>query len=275
MDGRPASRPGDEVVLSWAPSCGECAGCRRGRPATCRVLNAAIAERDAPRRDDRDVDGARRSTAAPRPAASRSGSSSPSRSRCPLGGAVPLEQAALLGCAVLTGVGAVLFAAGVEPGVVGARDRRRAASVSSSSRARGSPARRRSSSATRSRAGSTQRGRGRDARRRAGRAPRRDAGRAPGRRRLRVRRGRRPRDDRDGAPRHARRGHRGDRRAAAAGRAARSRPVRADPEGEAADRDAVRVGGPGGGASGDAGARPRGAPRPGVVARAVVLRSTR
>ena len=26
-------RPGDEVVLSWAPSCGECAGCRRGRPA--------------------------------------------------------------------------------------------------------------------------------------------------------------------------------------------------------------------------------------------------
>ena len=24
--------PGDAVVLSWAPSCGECAGCRRGRP---------------------------------------------------------------------------------------------------------------------------------------------------------------------------------------------------------------------------------------------------
>ena len=35
-------RPGDEVVLSWAPSCGVCAGCRRGRPATCKPLNAAF-----------------------------------------------------------------------------------------------------------------------------------------------------------------------------------------------------------------------------------------
>ena len=35
-------RVGDEVVLSWAPSCGVCAGCRRGRPATCKPLNAAI-----------------------------------------------------------------------------------------------------------------------------------------------------------------------------------------------------------------------------------------
>jgi S-(hydroxymethyl)glutathione dehydrogenase/alcohol dehydrogenase len=42
----------------------------------------------------------------------------------PLGGDVPLDEAALLGCAALTGVGAVLFAAGVEDGstvlVVGA-----------------------------------------------------------------------------------------------------------------------------------------------------------
>src|SRR5207344_3605448 len=34
----------------------------------------------------------------------------------PLGGAVPFEQAALLGCAVLTGVGAVLYAAEVTAG---------------------------------------------------------------------------------------------------------------------------------------------------------------
>src|SRR5205823_5963599 len=42
----------------------------------------------------------------------------------PVGDGVPLEQAALLGCAALTGVGAALFAARVEPGasvlVVGA-----------------------------------------------------------------------------------------------------------------------------------------------------------
>jgi len=40
--------------------------------------------------------------------------------RCalPIGDRVPLEEAALLGCAALTGVGAVLFAARVEPGEV-------------------------------------------------------------------------------------------------------------------------------------------------------------
>ena len=36
----------------------------------------------------------------------------------PTGGAVPLRDAALLGCAALTGVGAVLFAARAEPGGV-------------------------------------------------------------------------------------------------------------------------------------------------------------
>src|SRR5205807_904376 len=34
--------PGDRVVLSWAPSCGECADCRRGRPAACVPLHRAI-----------------------------------------------------------------------------------------------------------------------------------------------------------------------------------------------------------------------------------------
>src|SRR6202162_6326191 len=36
-------RPGNHVVLSWAPSCGECEDCGRGRPARCVVLNRAIA----------------------------------------------------------------------------------------------------------------------------------------------------------------------------------------------------------------------------------------
>jgi S-(hydroxymethyl)glutathione dehydrogenase / alcohol dehydrogenase len=34
--------PGDEVVLSWAPACGRCADCRRGRPAACIELHRAI-----------------------------------------------------------------------------------------------------------------------------------------------------------------------------------------------------------------------------------------
>src|SRR5947207_5525332 len=36
-------RPGDRVVLSWAPSCGECADCARSRPAACVPLHRAIA----------------------------------------------------------------------------------------------------------------------------------------------------------------------------------------------------------------------------------------
>ena len=35
-------RVGDEVVLSWAPSCGHCADCARGRPAACVPLHRAI-----------------------------------------------------------------------------------------------------------------------------------------------------------------------------------------------------------------------------------------
>ena len=83
-----------------------------------------------------------------------------SRVALPTGGGVPLEEAALLGCAALTGVGAALFAARAEPGgsmlvvgaggvgqfvVQGARiaGARRSSSSTPSGRARaGTPARR-------------------------------------------------------------------------------------------------------------------------------------
>ena len=35
-------REGDRVVLSWAPACGDCGPCRRGRPAACGPLASAI-----------------------------------------------------------------------------------------------------------------------------------------------------------------------------------------------------------------------------------------
>jgi S-(hydroxymethyl)glutathione dehydrogenase / alcohol dehydrogenase len=116
--------PGDEVVLSWAPSCGECEDCSRGRPARCVVLNRAIAASTLPDGStglSLDGDTIYRGTAtgalAERIVVSE-------RVALPIGGGVPLEQAALLGCAALTGVGAALFAARVEPGssvlVVGA-----------------------------------------------------------------------------------------------------------------------------------------------------------
>jgi S-(hydroxymethyl)glutathione dehydrogenase/alcohol dehydrogenase len=111
-----AVRPGDRVVLSWAPSCGTCPDCRRGRPAACVPLHGAIGQGTL-------VDGTTgmslrgqtvyRGTAtgclAERVVVSE-------KVALPLGDDVPFEQAALLGCAALTGVGAVLFAAHVAPG---------------------------------------------------------------------------------------------------------------------------------------------------------------
>src|SRR6188472_3618617 len=102
-------RSGDDVVLSWAPSCGECAGCRRGRPATCRRLNAAIPNGTLPDgttgmsyRGEMVYRGTATGCLAERVVVSE-------QVALPLGGAVPLEHAALLGCAVL-------YAAGVTAG---------------------------------------------------------------------------------------------------------------------------------------------------------------
>ncbi len=109
-------RPGDAVVLSWAPGCGECVGCRRGRPATCRVLNAAIPNGTLPDgttgmsyRGETVYRGTATGCLAERVVVS-------DRAVLPLREGIPLDQAALLGCAALTGVGAVLFAAEVDAG---------------------------------------------------------------------------------------------------------------------------------------------------------------
>jgi S-(hydroxymethyl)glutathione dehydrogenase / alcohol dehydrogenase len=118
-----ALRPGDEVVLSWAPGCGGCAGCRRGRPATCRPLNVAIAAGTLPDgrtgmsyRGETVYRGTVTGCLADRVVVSE-------KAALPVRG-VPLDQAALLGCAALTGVGAALHAAPVTAGasvlVVGA-----------------------------------------------------------------------------------------------------------------------------------------------------------
>jgi S-(hydroxymethyl)glutathione dehydrogenase/alcohol dehydrogenase len=104
--------PGDEVVLSWAPSCGECRDCRRGRPAACTRLHAAIGAgtlvdgtTGLSLRGETVYRGTATGCLAERVVVS-------SRVALPVSG-VPLREAALLGCAALTGVGAVLFAARV------------------------------------------------------------------------------------------------------------------------------------------------------------------
>jgi len=115
---------GDEVVLSWAPGCGDCGDCRAGRPARCLALNRAIARSTLPGgktgvslRGGKLHRGTATGCMAERVVVS-------GKVALPTGGGVPLREAALLGCAALTGVGAVVFSARVTPGssvlVVGA-----------------------------------------------------------------------------------------------------------------------------------------------------------
>jgi S-(hydroxymethyl)glutathione dehydrogenase / alcohol dehydrogenase len=109
-------RPGDKVVLSWAPSCGRCADCRRGRPAACIELQRAIGAGtllDGTTGMETDGEPVYRGTAT---GALSERLTVDADVAMPIGGEVPLEEAALLGCAALTGVGAVLFQARPEPG---------------------------------------------------------------------------------------------------------------------------------------------------------------
>ena len=108
--------PGDHVVLSWAPACGVCGPCTRGRPAACLKLRKAIGDGTLPDGTTRlSLNGQtvyRMTTV---------GALSelivmPAAAVLPLPAEVPLRAAALLGCAALTGVGSVRNAARVEPG---------------------------------------------------------------------------------------------------------------------------------------------------------------
>jgi S-(hydroxymethyl)glutathione dehydrogenase/alcohol dehydrogenase len=108
-------REGDRVVLSWAPACGECGACRRRRPAACGPLAAAIGKgtllggRTGLSLDGRTVfRGTATGALAERVVVD-------ARAAMRFDG-VATEEAALLGCAALTGVGAVLNAARPEPG---------------------------------------------------------------------------------------------------------------------------------------------------------------
>jgi len=108
--------PGDKVVLSWAPSCGACSDCGRGRPAACPSLQRAIGAGtglDGTTGMSLAGDTVYRGTAT---GALTERLVVDGQQALPLGGGIPLEQAALLGCAALTGVGAALFAARVAPG---------------------------------------------------------------------------------------------------------------------------------------------------------------
>lgn len=111
-----ALRPGDAVVALWRLSCGRCEYCARGRPALC-------AEGTRVRNTGRLPDGTSRLSVGGREVKHYAGVSTfceytvvPEAALLKLEVAIPLDRAALLGCAVVTGVGAVTNAAKVRRG---------------------------------------------------------------------------------------------------------------------------------------------------------------
>ncbi len=109
-------RPGDHVVMVFVPSCGHCLPCMEGRPALCEPGAVANGVGSL-------LSGGRRMSLEGRPVHHHMGVSAFSEyvvcarpSLVKIDNDLPLEEAALFGCAVLTGVGAVVNTARVVPG---------------------------------------------------------------------------------------------------------------------------------------------------------------
>lgn len=109
-------RVGDHVVLTFVPSCGHCGECASGRPALCVAAAAA-------NKEGRLVSGGTRFSLAEQPIHHYLGVSAFAQHTIAARGSavvvpkdVPLDIAAMLGCALLTGFGAVVNTAGVRPG---------------------------------------------------------------------------------------------------------------------------------------------------------------
>jgi len=108
--------PGDHVVISWTPQCGECYWCVHGQPYMCDVAVRAS-------RGSGMLDGTTRATSHGEELKQMAFSGTfaeltvvPAISVVKIPDDFPLRLAALLGCGVLTGVGAALNTADIEPG---------------------------------------------------------------------------------------------------------------------------------------------------------------
>ncbi|RCW44536.1 S-(hydroxymethyl)glutathione dehydrogenase/alcohol dehydrogenase [Halopolyspora algeriensis] len=102
--------PGDRVVISFVPPCGGCPHCLRGQPNLCEVHTVAAFTSPRFEVGEEPAFGfGGCGTFAEEVVVPRSGA-------IKVDDEVPFEVGALLGCGVLTGVGAVINTAAVEPG---------------------------------------------------------------------------------------------------------------------------------------------------------------
>jgi S-(hydroxymethyl)glutathione dehydrogenase / alcohol dehydrogenase len=111
-----ALAPGTPVVLSWLPACGQCEECLRDLPHLCSTAWQGMASGGL-------LDGSPRLSRGGDPIYHYCFLSSfaeravvPARCCVPIPPSVPFEIAALVGCAITTGTGAVWRTAGVRPG---------------------------------------------------------------------------------------------------------------------------------------------------------------
>jgi S-(hydroxymethyl)glutathione dehydrogenase/alcohol dehydrogenase len=108
-------KPGDHVVLCWAPACGECPSCLDGRAVLCDRLEKVTFRNKLP-------SGTTRLHAGEKDLAPFLGTACfadavvvPEDGAIAVAPDIPFEALATLGCAVLTGVGAVISCAHVPP----------------------------------------------------------------------------------------------------------------------------------------------------------------
>jgi S-(hydroxymethyl)glutathione dehydrogenase / alcohol dehydrogenase len=109
-DGVTTVGPGDPVLLNWAPPCRQCWWCTHGEPYLCAHAGEAAGVPYA------RLDGGDPLYAGLGVAAFATETVVAEAACIPIPADIDLEEAAVLGCAVLTGVGAVLHAAAVGPG---------------------------------------------------------------------------------------------------------------------------------------------------------------
>jgi S-(hydroxymethyl)glutathione dehydrogenase/alcohol dehydrogenase len=103
-------QPGDHVVLTWMPPCRRCYWCLAGQPMLCaNGLSEALGGNYASLDGQPLVRGLGTATFAERTLV-------PEGEAVPIDPAVPLELAALVGCALSTGIGAVWRTGEVRPG---------------------------------------------------------------------------------------------------------------------------------------------------------------
>lgn len=115
-EGVTALAPGDHVVISWVPQCGECYWCLHDQPYLCDVAVRAS-------RSSGMLDGTTRAVSQGEELRQMAYSGTfaeltviPAISAVKIPDDFPLLLAALLGCGVLTGVGAALNTADIVPG---------------------------------------------------------------------------------------------------------------------------------------------------------------